>query len=115
MPIEVNPLRFGAWCTTADTTWMAYEYNSIEYYLTDKKPNWDQLLANKKGKIYAMMVLENSTGYRSSQIKIFNYTKLLATLEKPLELRKINFTKYPVFGFLFAETRNENFVELSEF
>jgi len=112
VPIEVNPQRFGAWCTTADATWMAYQYNSIAYFLNDKKPDWDQLLASIKDKTYAMMVLENSTGYHSSQIKQFNYDKLLATLEKPLDLRKIDFNQYPVFGFLFAETRNQNFAEL---
>jgi len=29
-----------------------------------------------------------------------------------LELRKIDFNKYPVFGFLFTETREDNFEEL---
>ena len=37
---------------------------------------------------------------------------MLESFEKPMELRKIDFTKYPVFGFLFAETREDNFVEL---
>jgi hypothetical protein len=114
VPIEVNPLRFGAWCTTADATWMAYQYNSIEYYLSDKKPDWEKILESKKDKIYAMMVLENSTGYSSEQIKTFNYNKLLSNLEKPLDLRKIDFRKYPVFGFLFAETRKANFEELEK-
>jgi hypothetical protein len=30
----------------------------------------------------------------------------------PLELRKINYKEYPVFGFLFTKTRKENLVEL---
>ena len=111
-PIEVNPLRFGAWCTTADATWFAYNYNSIATYLNNEIPDWEQLLANKEGKIYAMMVLENSTGYEVDKIKMFNYEKLLAGFEKPLELRKIDYQKYPVFGFLFTETREENYREL---
>jgi len=37
---------------------------------------------------------------------------LLAGFEKPLELRKIDYKKYPVFGFLFVESREENFSEL---
>ncbi len=112
VPIEVNPQRFGAWCTTADTTWLAYQYNSIEYFLSDKRPNWEQLLSGKNEKTYAMMVLENSTGYSASQIKSFNYKKLLADFEKPLELREINYNEYPVFGFLFVETQTRNFAEL---
>ncbi|MFN8258447.1 MAG: ATP-grasp domain-containing protein [Bacteroidales bacterium] len=112
IPIEVNPLRFGAWCTTADTTFMAYNFNSIHYFLNELKPDWNKILSSKEGKIYAMMVLENSTGYKTGEIKSFNYDKLVSQLEKPLEIRKIDFYRYPVFGFLFAETRTENFAEL---
>jgi hypothetical protein len=112
MPIEVNPLRFGAWCTTADATWYAYNFNSIAAYLNDEKPDWDKLLKEKEGKTYAMMVIENSTGYTADQIKAFNYDKLLADFEKPIELRKIDYHQYPVFGFLFVESRDENYQEL---
>ena len=112
MPIEVNPLRFGAWCTTADTTWYAYNYNSIAAFLKNEKPDWDALLKDKKGKTYAMMVIENSTGYKAEEIKSFNYEKLLADFEKPIELRRIDYHQYPVFGFLFVESRDENYQEL---
>lgn len=111
-PIEVNPLRFGAWCTTADTTWYAYNYNSIASFFKNEKPDWDKLLSNKAGKTYALMVLENSTGYAAHEIKSFNYDKLLADFENPIELRKIDYHQYPVFGFLFVESRNENYAEL---
>jgi hypothetical protein len=111
-PIEVNPMRFGAWCTTADATWFAYGYNSIATYLANEKPDWDQLFKGKEDKIYSMMVLENSTGCEASQIKSFDYEKLLACFEKPLDLRRIDYRQYPVFGFLFTETREENYHEL---
>jgi hypothetical protein len=112
VPIEVNPLRFGAWCTTADATWYAYGFNSIAAYFANQKPDWDKLLESRKDKTFALMVIENSTGYKASEIKSFNYDKLLTNFEKPLDLRKINYNQYPVFAFLFAETRNENFAEL---
>jgi hypothetical protein len=112
MPIEVNPLRFGAWCTTADATWYAYGFNSIAAFFRNEKPNWDKILAGKEGKIYAMMVLENSTGFQSNEIQSFNYSELLANFEKPIDLRRIDYNKYPVFGFLFTETKKENFIEL---
>ena len=32
-PIEINPLRFGGWCTTADLLGVAIGYNAYEYYL----------------------------------------------------------------------------------
>ena len=112
IPIEINPLRFGAWCTTADAAWHAYHFNSIACYFSGSKPDWNKLLENKKGKTYAMMVLENSTGYDAGSIKKFDYQKLLKNFEKPIELRKIDYHKYPVFGFLFVESRDENFNEL---
>ena len=112
VPIEVNPLRFGAWCTTADSTWYAFGFNSILAYFANQKPDWKKLLASRIGKTYAMMVIENSTGYKASEIKSFNYEKLLTNFEKPLDLRKINYQQYPVFAFLFVESRNENFEEL---
>jgi len=56
--------------------------------------------------------LDNSTGIDVDEITSFNYEKLLSKFEKPIELRKIDFQKYPVFGFLFTETREDNFIEL---
>ena len=37
---------------------------------------------------------------------------LIAGFEKPIELRKIDYKNYPVFGFVFVETREDNFAEL---
>ncbi|MCD4741005.1 MAG: ATP-grasp domain-containing protein [Desulfobacteraceae bacterium] len=112
LPIEVNPMRFGGWCTTSDLSFMAYGFNPYLYYYLQKKPDWPELLKGKQGKLFSIIVLDNSTGIDVEEIRSFNYEKLLAKFEKPIELRKINFKKYPVFGFLFTETREENFIEL---
>ncbi len=111
-PIEINPMRFGGWCTTADMTFYAFGINSYEYYLLDKIPKWDEILKDKAGKFYTIIVLDNSTGYRKERIKDFDYDKLLSKFSNPLELRKTNFSEYNVFGFLFTETNSENFAEL---
>ena len=112
LPIEVNPMRFGGWCTTADIAFLAYGFNPYLYYYSQKKPNWSKLLKGKEGKLFSIIVLDNSTGVVIDKIDTFNYEKLLSKFEKPLELRKIDFQKYSVFGFLFAETREDNFNEL---
>ena len=112
MPIEINPMRFGGWCTTADMTWFSYGFNSYEYFFNGRKPNWDEILNGKENKVYSVIVLDNSTGLQSDQIHAFNYDKLLDTFEHPLELRKIDYHQYPVFGFLFAETNTSNMQEL---
>ena len=112
LPIEVNPMRFGGWCTTPDLSFLAYGFNPYLCYYTQEKPDWPEILKGKEGKLFSVIVLENSTGIDEDKIISFNYEKLLSTFEKPIELRKIDYKEYPVFGFLFTETRENNFVEL---
>lgn len=111
-PIEVNPLRFGGFCTTADCTWFTYGVNSYEYFFKEQKPDWDKIFRTRKGKLYSLMVLNNSTGVAGKDIEQFDYDKIAACLEKPLEIRPVDFRTFPLFGFIFAESRAENYAEL---
>ncbi len=113
LPIEVNPMRFGGWCTTADLAHHAYGFNPYLYYYDQKKPDWPELLTGKDGKLYSIIALGNSTGRSAEEINIFDYKKMLSIFEKPLELRKINYHEYPIFGVVFTETRMDNFAELT--
>jgi hypothetical protein len=113
LPIEVNPMRFGGWCSTPDLAFAAYGINPYLYYYTQQKPNWNDLLKGKEGKLFSVVVLDNSTGKIGEEIPFFDFEKLLSCFEKPLELRKIDYKKYPVFAFLFTETKQENFDELN--
>lgn len=113
-PIEINPMRFGGWCSTADLAGFAYGFNPYEYYFGQERPDWTKLLKDKEGKLYSLVVLDNSTGVDGSRITSFDYSRLLERFEKPLELRKIDHREYPVFGFVFTETRKENFSELED-
>ena len=108
LPIEVNPMRFGGWCTTPDMSFLAYGFNPYVYYYSQKKPNWPELLKGKEGKLFSIIILDNSTGIDVHDIASFNYEKLVANFEKPIELRKIDYKKHHVFGFLFVETREDN-------
>jgi hypothetical protein len=112
LPIEVNPMRFGGWCTTADLTNHAFGFNPYLYYYDQKVPDWSEILKDKEGKLFSIVILDNSTGVKDDEIKSFDYDKLLSKFEKPLELRKIDIKKYPLFGFVFIETREDNFSEL---
>jgi hypothetical protein len=112
LPIEVNPMRFGGWCTTADISFMAYGFNPYLCYFLQQKPDWDEVLKGKEGRLYSLVVLDNSTGVHVDQIIAFDFERLLSTFEKPMELRKIDYREHSVFGFLFTETRADNFVEL---
>lgn len=112
VPIEVNPLRFGGFCTTADLTPYAWGFNPYVAFLQNLKPDWKSILKDKAGILYGLIVLDNSTGLKADEIKSFDYKKLLTQFEKPLELRKIDYHEYPLFGFVFTETREENIEEL---
>lgn len=111
-PIEFNPMRFGGWCSTPDLAWHAWGMNVYEYFYCGKQPDWKQLLKGKQDVIYSNIVLNNNTGIPGKAIQAFNYDKLLADFQKPLELRKADFRKFPLFGFLFTETKKSKMHEL---
>lgn len=112
IPIEVNPLRFGGWCTTGDLSWFAYGINSYDYFLKGKKPNWEEILKSRKDKKYSIILLDNNSGFKENEIASFDYEKVLKDFEKPMSLRKVNFNEYPIFGILFTETTIGNEKEL---
>ncbi len=114
LPIEVNPMRFGGWCTTADMTFRAYGLNPYQCYFSQQRPDWTRLLQGKAGKLFAIVVLDNGSGIEGKDIRSFDYDTLLAQFERPLELRKVDYHQYPVFGFLFTETSADNFAELEQ-
>jgi len=114
IPIEVNPLRFGGWCTTGDLSWYAYGINSYEYFLKSKIPNWEKILKVRKDKKYSIVLLNNNSGFSENEIASFNYEQVLENFEKPMSLRKVDFNEYPIFGILFTETSLGNEKELDQ-
>ena len=114
IPIEMNPMRFGGWCTTADMAHMAYNFNPYLYYYNQKKPDWNEILKEMGDEFYSIVVLDNSTGVSTKDIDFFDYEKFLSKFKNPLELRKIDFHIYPVFGFLFVKTEKQDMQELED-
>jgi len=112
LPIEVNPMRFGGWCTTADSTAMAFGFNPYLSYFTREAPEWDTLLGRKDATVHSIVVLDNSSGIDAANIVTFDYAGLKDTFECPVELRRTDFKCYNVFGFLFSATRPDNMAEL---
>lgn len=112
-PIEVNPLRFGGWCTTADLLGLAFGYNSYEYYIQGKQPDWDKVFEKRSQMKYSIIVLNNNSGYSPEEIAHFDYDLLEKDFENPLHTRKMDVGKYSVFGFVFAETSPGNEEELN--
>ncbi len=106
-PIEFNPMRFAGWCVT-DIAYFAYGINTYEYYLNDKQPEWNDILRDKDGKVYSLVLVDIPKGVQTENIKSFDYSALSERFRKVLELRIIDFHKYPIFAFLFIETLAES-------
>jgi hypothetical protein len=112
IPIEINPLRFGGWCTTPDLSGIAVGLNSYKYYFENSRPNWDAIYEGKENKLFSIIVLDNNSGIKPADIAKFDYKALAADFEKPILMRALDINKYPLFGFVFTETDENNQKEL---
>ncbi|HFS66949.1 MAG TPA: ATP-grasp domain-containing protein [Flavobacteriia bacterium] len=105
-PIEVNPMRFGGWCTTADLAWFAYQFNPYINFMENKSPDWEFVLDGRENYKYAIIILSTTTEIQSKNIR-FDYKKLTQQFEKIIHIRKLDYKKYNFFGFAFIATKNE--------
>lgn len=112
MPIEVNPMRFGGWCSSPDLAWYVYGINVYEHYFRQQQPDWEHILKKDDGKTHCIIVLDNSTGYPGEKIESFDYEKLMSSFEKVWDLRKVNHKEYPLFGMLFVASEGEDSEEI---
>jgi len=101
MPIEFNPMRFAGWCCT-DLVYFAFGFRTYDYYFNNIKPDWDHLLQGKENKLFTLIVLDKPEDFQCGDN--FDYNKLCAMFGKVLSIRKLDYQKHPVFGFLFTET-----------
>ena len=114
IPIEVNPLRFGGFCTTADLLGVTLGFNEYKCFCENKKPDWDSIFKGKENKIFSVIVLDNNSGIIPSDILRFNYSDLAKDFEKPVLIRELDINNYPVFGFAFIESTANNQKELND-
>lgn len=109
IPIEFNPLRFAGSCST-DIAYYAYGINTVDCYLNQIKPDFNEILAKKSGKIYSMILLDK--GGKEIDSGRFNYGKLYDEFEHVLDVRKVEAPEMGLFAFLFTETSVGNEQEL---
>lgn len=107
IPIEANPLRFGGWCV-ADMAHFAWGMNPYECYFKSLRPDWDALLSSRKGNIYAMVIGDIPNTVDRSTIQCVDYEGFCQQFEEVLELRKMDYSEYPLFAMAFARTGAEN-------
>ena len=110
VPVEFNPLRFAGWCCT-DLSWFAWGFRTYEYFLNGQKPDWDRILKDRDGRLYTLIVLDKPAGLQVPYR--FDDNRLCAVFGKVLHFRNLSQNPhYPVFGFLFTETPENDRGEL---
>ncbi|MCE2612337.1 ATP-grasp domain-containing protein [Flavobacteriaceae bacterium D16] len=112
IPIEINPLRFGGWCTTADLSGITVGLNSYKYYFENTCPNWDRIYEGNENKIFSIIVLDNNSGIKPADIAEFDYKALADNFENPILIRALDISTYALFGFVFTKTDKKNKKEL---
>jgi len=107
VPIEANPMRFAAWCTT-DIAWHAWGINTVEYFLRGLRPDWESIFRGREGKVYPLVVACVPDEIELGDVRGIDYERFEANFRKPLSVRKIDYMKYRTFAFVFSETDEDN-------
>lgn len=109
LPIEFNALRFAGWCST-DVSLFAWGFHSYGCFLEGQKPDWNAALKGKEGKLYTLMALNKPAN--CPPVRSFDYDALSRGFARVLCLRRNDYTRYGLFGFLFTETPENQRQEL---
>lgn len=110
-PIEVNPMRFGAWCAT-DLAHFAYGVNPYHCYLLGERPDWARIAAETAGRTTALIVSDLPSSIDLATIDSVDYERFAARFSRVLELRPTDFNRYPVFAFTFVDVPSNDLSEL---
>jgi hypothetical protein len=114
VPIESNPLRFAGWCMT-DLTKFAWGINPYEYFLEQKRPDWDTIFENKTGRQYNAIIADIPRDIPLEKIDYIDYKKFEGDFGNLLHNNKTDYRTYPVFSFAFSETRIGDQKEVDHF
>ncbi len=111
-PIEFNPLRFAGWSTT-DITKFAFDFHTYDYFLNNKRPDWQKLLKGKDDKQYNLIVLTKPESY--SEGDVLNFKMLKNEFSTVLCLRELDYARQEnPFGFIFTETKGADLEEITK-
>jgi len=100
--IEINPMRFAGWCVT-DIANAGYGLNPYTAFLESRSPDWDAIARDTADRVFAVVIADLPSTLDRSRIASVDYEAFVARFTKPLELRRVDYTRYPVFAFVFAE------------
>ena len=107
IPIEVNPMRFAAWCT-ADIAKYAWGINVYECFYNQRRPDWNTILANAGKEVYYFSLAEVPTDVDRNKIQGFEYERFLRNYSNVLEVRRIDYRTNPLFAIVFGSTTSKD-------
>lgn len=111
VPIEINPMRFAGWCVT-DIAFHAYGIDPYECFMDGLVPDWAEILEHRRGSTFGVVVADIPVSVDRAAIESVDYAALEACFSRPLEVRRVDFRRYPVLGFVFAEVPSDDLQEL---
>lgn len=109
--IEANPMRFAGWCV-ADMTWHAWGIDPYGTYLRGERPDWEILCARREGTVTSVIIADLPPDVSGNAVRDVDYDAFTRHFSQPLELRRIDWTEYPVFAFMFARHAKGDLAEL---
>jgi hypothetical protein len=110
-PIEINPMRFAGWCVT-DIAFHAYGIDPYECFMEGLVPDWARALERHRGSTFGVVVADIPASVDREAIESVDYEALEARFSRPVEVRRTDFRRYPVLGFVFAAVPSHDLGEL---
>ncbi len=105
-PIEFNPLRFAGICGT-EIAFFAYGFHTYDYFLRGVRPNWEDLLAGKEGKLYCMGYIPAPEALAKGEAG-FDHDAFLAHFSGLQAFYRFEPKATGALGFVFIETEEQD-------
>lgn len=102
VPIEFNPMRYGGW-GLGELAGYTFGFSPVLAFFNNERPNWQQIWAERQGKILAHVL-----GYNGTKVDLKtqkpNHAKFKKFLGgKLLGYNELDYKKNPVFAIAYAE------------
>ena len=112
--IEINPLRFGGWCTTGEILGEILGFNAYTAFLNDARPDWQSVFSKHKDHAISLAILDNNSGISIDEIATFDYDRFRDVYSDTVLLRKMDFKTHGFFGFAFLVTKQSNLRQIDD-
>jgi hypothetical protein len=96
IPIEINPMRF-AGVGVSDLSFYAFGINNLEYYFSQKEPNWEKIIERSDDSIYGFYCAEFSKKIDYDDIAYVKEAELKSKFKNVIEYRNTLTRKSGIF------------------